>query len=413
VTRLSAGGYSVEPLDEISHHEAGGETDTAVAASLPSSRIVKAGAKERNGGIDALRAAVTLLVVFHHTALTYGAIGGWYYREIAPSNSPSGLLLILFCAVNQAWFMGLFFLLAGYYTPPGYRRHGTAGFVRERLLRLGVPLVFYLLILHPITVALALTANGRSFVGVFGYLWSHDQFEPGPLWFAEALLIFAAVWLLWRPASRSSPTSVGVPFPSDTVLLAAALVTGVAAFLLRLVWPVGVNVGFLQLGYFASYIVLFAAGCAAAKQKWLEQIPESRKKRWVRIAWIAFPVFPIVGLLAAKVPWLHGPAEGGLNLQALTYAFWEPFVAWGFILGLLAFFQRRFAKLSGVWPNLARRAFLIYIIHPPVLVGVALAWRDVAAPALVKFLVTGSLACALCYLIAGRALRIPGVARIV
>jgi hypothetical protein len=50
-----------------------------------------AGEGERNGGIDALRAAVTLLVIFHHTALTYGAIGGWYYREIAPSQSASSL----------------------------------------------------------------------------------------------------------------------------------------------------------------------------------------------------------------------------------------------------------------------------------------------------------------------------------
>jgi surface polysaccharide O-acyltransferase-like enzyme len=400
-------------LDEISHREVDGETDTVAATSLPSSRIVKAAAKERNGGIDALRAAVTLLVVFHHTALTYGAIGGWYYREISPSNSLSSLLLVLFCTANQAWFMGLFFLLAGYYTPPAYRRHGTAGFVGERLLRLGIPLAFYFLILHPITVALAQTANGRSFVGVFIYVCSHGLFDPGPLWFAEALLIFTAVWLLWRLASGNSPAPRAVPFPSDAVLLAAALVTGTAAFLLRFVWPVGVNVGFLQLAYFASYIVLFAAGCAGAEQKWLEQIPESRKRRWVRIAWAAFPVFPVVAVLGSKVPWLHGPAEGGLNLQALTYAFWEPFVAWGFILGLLTFFQRRFTQLSGVWPNLARRAFLIYIIHPPVLVGLAVAWHEVSAPALVKFLVTGSLACALCYLIAGRVLRIPGVARIV
>jgi peptidoglycan/LPS O-acetylase OafA/YrhL len=82
-------------------------------------------------------------------------------------------------------------------------------------------------------------------------------------------------------------------------------------------------------------------------------------------------------------------------------------------MGLLILFQRRFAGLTGVWARLARRAYLIYIIHPPVLVGVALVWRDVAAPALVKFLVTGSLACALCYAIAGLALRIPGIARIV
>ena len=60
-----------------------------------------------------------------------------------------------------------------------------------------------------------------------------------------------------------------------------------------------------------------------------------------------------------------------------------------------------------------RRAFLIYIIHPPIVVGVALAWRDVAAPALVKFLVTGLLACAACYVVAGLCLQIPGVARIV
>lgn len=395
----------VESLDGIG----GPVAEAGAAASAPS---FKAGAGERNGGIDALRAAVVLLVVFHHTALTYGAIGGWYYREIAPSNSPASLLLILFCTVNQAWFMGLFFLLAGYYTPPAHRRHGTAGFVKERLLRLGIPLLFYFLILHPLTVALALTARELSFGRVFVWLWKNGKFEPGPLWFAEALLIFTAAWLLWR-AMRKPDAAVKAPFPSNMVLFAAAVATGIAAFLLRLKWPVGVNVAFLQLGYFASYIVLFAAGCAAAEQKWLERIPEPSKKRWVRIAWLAFPVFPVVAFLGRKVLLLQGPAEGGLNLQALVYAFWEPFVAWGVILGLLTLFQRRFASLTGVWAKLARRAYPIYIIHPPVLVGVALVWSHVAAPALFKFIVTGSLACALCYAIAGLALRIPIVARIV
>ncbi len=39
------------------------------------------------------------------------------------------------------------------------------------------------------------------------------------------------------------------------------------------------------------------------------------------------------------------------------------------------------------------------------LVGTALAWRDIPAPALAKFAVTGSVACALCYLAAGLLLR--------
>ncbi|WP_366113087.1 acyltransferase, partial [Bradyrhizobium sp.] len=384
-----------------------------VAVVRPALRSAKAGAKERNGGIDALRAAVTLLLVFHHSAITYGAIGGWYYKEIAPSISLSGVLLILFCTVNQAWFMGLFFLLSGYFTPPAFDRHGAAGFVRERVIRLGIPLLVYFLLLYPLTEALAQTAKGRSFISVFVYQWMHARFEPGPLWFAEALLIFAAVWLVWRLLRKSAPAADRTLFPSNAALLGAVLLTGLAAFLLRLVWPVGVNVGFLQLGYFASYIALFAAGCAAASGKWLERIPAPSKRLWLKVAWIACPILPLAGLVDLRFHVFPGPSEGGLNPQAVLYAFWEPFVALGFILGLLAFFQRHFAVLNRFWASLARRAFLIYIIHPPVLVGVAIAWRDVAAPALLKFLLTGSVACALCYLVAGVLLRVPAIARIV
>lgn len=389
---------------------------TTLAAAPPAEAIrpaPKAGAAGRAAGADALRAAVTLLVVFHHTAITYGAIGGWYYRELQPGDTVSGLLLVLFCTTNQAWFMGFFFLLAGYYTPTAFARRGAAAFLGNRLARLGLPLVVYFLLLHPLTVALAATAEGRPFGRVFVWLWRHGRFEPGPLWFAESLLLFAAVFAAWRIARPLSGARPALPFPSNRDLLAAAVATGMAAFLLRLVWPVGVNVGFLQLGYFASYIALFAAGCGGSRGRWLDAIPEQTKRLWLRIAWIAFPVFPIVGLLASHVAWLAGKAEGGVNPQALVYAFWEPFVAWGFILGLLRSFQHRFVTLDGSWRELARRAYLIYIIHPPILVATAVAWRSVAAPALVKFAITGSVACFACYLVAGALLRVSAVARIV
>jgi len=160
--------------------------------------------------VDALRAAVTLLVLFHHTAITYGAVGGWYYKEVAPSQSISSLLLSVFCAANQAWFMGLFFLLAGYYTPPACTRRGVAAFAKERLIRLGIPLAVYSLVLSPITVALAQTSNGLPFVGVFKYVWSHGRFEPGPLWFVQALLIFTAVLAFGASCPREVPRAVPV-----------------------------------------------------------------------------------------------------------------------------------------------------------------------------------------------------------
>ncbi|WP_240158714.1 MULTISPECIES: hypothetical protein [unclassified Burkholderia] len=39
-------------------------------------RTDQAVAAHRNVGLDALRACLTLLVVFHHCAITYGALGG-------------------------------------------------------------------------------------------------------------------------------------------------------------------------------------------------------------------------------------------------------------------------------------------------------------------------------------------------
>jgi len=47
-----------------------------------------------------------------------------------------------------------------------------------------------------------------------------------------------------------------------------------------------------------------------------------------------------------------------------------------------------------------------------VVVAVALAWRQVATPVLLKFVVSGSIACVLCYLLAGLLLRLPGIGRV-
>ena len=126
----------------------------------------------QSGGIDALRACLTLLVVLHHTAITYGGAGGWFYRELLPTDTHSSRLLTLFCAVNQAYFMGLFFLIAGYFTPAAVERHGVAAFVRDRLIRLGVPLLVFAVLIGPATVALvqAVTRH-RDFIGVLLQRW--------------------------------------------------------------------------------------------------------------------------------------------------------------------------------------------------------------------------------------------------
>ena len=358
----------------------------------------------RNAGLDALRAALTVLVLFHHTAITYGAIGGWFYREVPTDGRFETKLLVFFCTINQAFFMGLFFLIAGYFTPGAVARKGVAGFVRDRLLRLGVPLLVFGFVIGPATIALAATVRGQSFGATLQSLWERGVFENGPLWFAQALLVFSIVPLIWQ----RWPVR---PFPSNLALMAAALAVGLAAFALRLVWPVGVNVFGLQLGYFASYVVLFAAGCAGASGQWLVHVPHRQRAFWRRIARLALLVLPAVVLAAPFVPFLHGDTAGGMNLQAVVYAVWEPLVAWGIILSLLHRFGRH--DFGPIWRMLAQRAFAIFIIHPPVLVAIALAWRDISAPHLVKFAVTGTATCLACYWLAGLLLRVPAIRRIV
>lgn len=367
--------------------------------------------------IDRLRSVMTAFVILHHTAITYGAIGGWFWHEIDPSSAPSSQLLILFCTTNQAYFMGFFFLLAGYFTPASLERKGYAQFIGDRFLRLGLPLLAFGLILGPLTAAIVTAAQGRGFWPTIAYLWHKGQFINGPLWFAQALLIFSLAYCAWRAAfgsklahSQRAPKSV----PASRWWLLSALVTGAAALGLRQFVPTGVNVWGLQLGYFATYIVLFALGIAAWRYDWIRLLTWKNARTGIIALAIAWPAMPI-GIAIAHA--LNGPGKsnfgGGLSWTAILYALWEPFVAWGLIALWLLVFRARMNQPSAFWAWLNRRAYTAYIIHPPVLVGISLLLHGWAAPALVKFGVVGLLACAATWLITDPLVRLPGVRRVV
>src|SRR5579862_8513430 len=129
--------------------------------------------------IDRLRSVMTAMVILHHTAITYGAPGGWYYNELRPSGSVSSVLLTLFVATNQAYFMGFFFLLAGYFTPPSLERKGYAKFLGDRFLRLGLPLLAFIFSLNPLTAALITAYQGKGFWPTFAYFWNHKIIGAG------------------------------------------------------------------------------------------------------------------------------------------------------------------------------------------------------------------------------------------
>jgi fucose 4-O-acetylase-like acetyltransferase len=249
---------------------------------------------QRDLYIDRLRSVMTAIVILHHTAITYGAMGGWFYNELKPSGSVSSLLLTLFCATNQAYFMGFFFLLAGFFTPGSLERKGYTRFICDRLLRLGVPLLVFGLILGPLTAAIVSSAQGRGFWPTIAWLWEHKHFINGPLWFAQALLIFSFAYCAWRaiagaPLAHTERTSRAVP----TYLwwLISAVGVALCALAIRQFVPTGKNIIGLQLGYFSSYVFLFALGIAAWRNDWVRQLEWKNARPWLitlLIAGLAF-----------------------------------------------------------------------------------------------------------------------------
>ena len=166
------------------------------------------GAKSRLYFADYLRAALVSLVVLHHISITYGAIGSFYYIEPATSSAAAGLLS-LFTNFNQAWFLGCFFLISGYFSPASFDRKGPRKFLKDRLIRLGIPLLIFFFVLNPITVYVAFFhASSAQLVSAglpspLAWTWKFyvKSVGTGPLWFVEMLLIFEFGYAIWRFAA--------------------------------------------------------------------------------------------------------------------------------------------------------------------------------------------------------------------
>jgi len=351
--------------------------------------------------ITRLRVLLTVLVVTHHAAIVYGGSGSWFWRELPSSGQPASIALSLLCAVDQAFFMGFFFLLAGYFTPAALARHGALRYLAGRALRLGLPLLLFGALLGPMTVALAATARGLPFAATWLALLAQRSWEPGPLWFAQALLAMALGATAWQALRNAcgAPAwpATDAPLPAARAWWWSAGAVGLAALALRQRWPVGSEWLHMQLGYFASYVFLFALGCAAAPGHWLQRLDAAQARRWRRIALRSFALLPLTGLAFGALRGAKVDYSGGLGLPAIVYAFWEPLLAWGIIAALLVGFRQRWNRPSALWQSLGGQAYAAFVLHAPVLVAVSLLLGPWAGPALLKWLAAAALASALSF----------------
>jgi glucans biosynthesis protein C len=363
-----------------------------------------------------MRTMVVVLVVSIHACATYSHVGRWYVAEPPEYPLVITLAFAFWQAHLQSFFMGLLFLVAGYLAELSLKQKGSSGFARERLRRLGLPTLFYVLVLNPV-ILFAINPNaapiGSPWVAYEKYLGSGRFLAgTGPMWLAEALLVFClALGAIHstRPAATASSNGGRVPGSGALFIWGAALVA--ATFLVRTIEPVGRSTLNLELGNFPQYVACFVTGTLAAKGRWLVPLARSRAARWA--GWMAFILGPplLAGVLVAGNIFKGNPLSGffgGWNLPSLGFTAWEQLTGLGLGLGALAFCSGKLTQETSLARWLNERSFGVYLFHPVVLVLGALALRrwDIN-PFFKVSLLTGSGLIG-SYLISDLGRRIPG-----
>ena len=383
------------------------KTPTPAAPKQPKNKVVY---------IDHLKIALTVLVILHHAFVTYGAPGGWYYSE-KTSIPAAKIIMTIFVAVNQSYFMGFFFFLSALFIPASYNKKGMAKFLKDRFLRLFIPLIFYSFLLSPIMNYLIYYYGDAHHITFMQFLGGYDNWISfGVLWFVAALLLFTVLYVLWRQVSDASRTKATWKIPSVSAILLFAVCLGIFAFLVRIVFPIGWTldpVGF-QLGHFPQYIAFFIFGIIAADSNWLEQISYTRYKKMGLIAlcliMFGLPmIFVVQAINHSPLAWF----AGGFRLLSFLYSSWEQITGVVITTALLGIAKQSWNTTSRFLATLSRSTFAVYIIHPFVLISLSLMAIGWGVEPVVKLLVVAPLSVIFSFIFGLIIVRIPGVNQIV
>jgi surface polysaccharide O-acyltransferase-like enzyme len=184
----------------------------------------------------------------------------------------------------------------------------------------------------------------------------------------------------------------------------------------RIWFPVGYvfNPLEFQIAHFCQYITLFVLGILAFRNNWLEQISYRLGLRCFIFAQLfIFVGFPLLFIAGGAASGNIDPFMGGMTWQSLGYAIWEQLVGFAIIIGLLGIFREKLNKQSRFMKTLSAAAFVVYIIHPVVLVACSVAIKQLEIYHLYKFIILSPIAVVLCFALAIMLRKIPVVNRIV
>jgi hypothetical protein len=357
--------------------------------------------------LDNFRTYLTVLVIYHHTAVAYGGKGGWFYQSKFHPEASSAML-ICFNVLNHTYFMASFFFLSGLMSSKALKRKSKLEFLQTKYIRLGIPVVIYTLFAGPAQIALSkLHRHEHLGLDILIEYWESLRGVSGPVWYTALLLIFDTIYAL-------VPDSVSFPTPPFLI----GMILDVAGnFGMQLLYPAGyklvplnLNLGYL-VQYIASYLlgIRFATFDPLSTQPLLSVSPTGT----TLLASSIISYFSLTGLLHYYPgEYLRSSALGGLNLVVLSYAVVLQETG-GYLLGsaILTRFQRS-SLFNRSWGSVGRYSYAAFLVHPIVCVGAQLWTDDWNANGVLKTVVIGTIGALGSWSVGWALLKIPDVNRV-
>jgi peptidoglycan/LPS O-acetylase OafA/YrhL len=359
----------------------------------------------RDASFDYLRAFIVLLVLLHHSVLGYMVLWPAQPRIFTILPAPvvdlerwAGFdVLVIF---NDTFFMALMFLLSGLFVWPGLNRKGGARFLRDRILRLGVPFAVAAGILMPLAYypSYAVTGADPGFLAYARAWLSLGSWPSGPAWFIWLLLVFdalaAGLYVLRRrwTANTQPPRPLGVhgrPAAFVAILLGVSalayvpmeLAFGAERWLALGPFSFQASRLFLYATYFLVGMQLGASGTesgllgrnAELAPRWPIWLSAGLAAYALRLAVIVTLVLPVAATHRSLPLTLRLLSDVAFVLCCGTIS-----------VAFIALFRRFAVAPRPVFDSLSATSYGMYLVHYPVVVWLQFALLTVALGPIAK-----------------------------
>ena len=327
--------------------------------------------------LDYLRAFAVILVLCHHAFLAYTKYAFINFENPMANSNPvvneqRWLGFDLIVAFNETFLMPLLFFISGMFIWQSLSRKGRRKFLRDRLIRLGLPFVIGVLFLIPLAYYPALLQTGlitgvESSYGKFWLGMFRSGFgTAGPLWFLWLLLAFnCLVTVLYRVAPSLEEfirKRLTIIFDHPVAFFGALLGISIAVYV-----PIAITFGPLkwigigpfkaQAGRILLYLVYFLAGTAVGACGFDRSAFRSEgalTKRWwvwLTMGQISFIVFIIMLVVVSDTD----------RTVVSEIAF--VFCCSATVFGMIGFFLRFAKRRVRVLDSLSENGYGIYLVH--------------------------------------------------